>query len=59
MDQPLLRRARDGRVSRISPSDTNKFVMMVDPLADNTPFISVVEIFEVGGNPAPCTPDRA
>jgi mannose-6-phosphate isomerase-like protein (cupin superfamily) len=49
MDQPLLRRARDGRVSRISPSDTNKFVMMIDPLADKTPFISVVEIFEVGG----------
>jgi mannose-6-phosphate isomerase-like protein (cupin superfamily) len=49
MDQPLLRRARDGRVSRISPSDTNKFVMKVDPLVDNTPFISVVEIFEVGG----------
>ena len=49
MDQPLHRRARDGRVSRISPSDTNKFVMMVDPLVDNTPFISVVEIFEVGG----------
>ena len=49
MHQPLLRRARDGRVSRISPSDTNKFVMMVDPLADKTPFISVVEIFEVGG----------
>ena len=55
MHQPLLRRARDGRVSRISPSDTNKFVMMVDPLADKTPFISVVEIFEVGGR----TPNHA
>jgi mannose-6-phosphate isomerase-like protein (cupin superfamily) len=49
MTEPLIRHARDGRVSRISPSDTNKFVMMVDPLKDKTPFISVVEIFEVGG----------
>jgi mannose-6-phosphate isomerase-like protein (cupin superfamily) len=47
--RPLIRHARDGRVSRISPGDTNKFVMMVDPLKDKTPFISVVEIFEVGG----------
>lgn len=49
MNQPLLRRAQDCRVSRISPGDTNKFVTMVDPLADQTPFVSVVEIFEVGG----------
>jgi len=51
--QPLLRRARDCRVSRISPRDTNKFVLMVDPLKDGTPFISVVEIFEVGGKTPP------
>ena len=49
MDQPLIRRARDCRVSRISPADTNKFVMTVDPVADKAPFLSVVEIFEVGG----------
>lgn len=49
MDQPLFRRAADCRVSRISPADTNKFVMTVDPLADKTPFVSVVEIFDVGG----------
>jgi mannose-6-phosphate isomerase-like protein (cupin superfamily) len=49
MTEPLIRHACDGRVSRISPGDTNKFVMMVDPLKDKTPFISVVEIFEVGG----------
>ncbi len=51
--QPLLRRARECRVSRISPRDTNKFVLMVDPLTDGTPFISVVEIFEVGGKTPP------
>ena len=34
MTEPLLRRAGDCRVSRISPGDTNKFVMMVDPVTD-------------------------
>lgn len=49
MDKPLFRRARDCRVSRISPADTNKFVMTVDPVADRAPFLSVIEIFETGG----------
>jgi mannose-6-phosphate isomerase-like protein (cupin superfamily) len=53
MTQPLLRRATDCRVSRISPADTNKFVMMVDPVADKLPFISVVEIFDTGGKTPP------
>lgn len=48
-----VRRAVDCRVSRISPSDTNKFAMLVDPLADGTPFVSAVEIFEVGGKTPP------
>jgi len=55
MDQPLLRRARDCRVSRISPQDTNKFVMAVDPVADRLPFISVIEIFDKGGKTPPNT----
>ena len=53
MTEPLLRRGGDCRVSRISPGDTNKFVMMVDPVADKLPFISVVEIFETGGKTPP------
>jgi mannose-6-phosphate isomerase-like protein (cupin superfamily) len=53
MTEPLLRRARDCRVSRISPADTNKFVMLVDPIADRLPFISVVEIFDKGGRTPP------
>ena len=59
MDQPLFRRAGDCRVSRISPDDTNKFVMAVDPLADQAPFISVVEIFDVGGKTPPNTHQHA
>ena len=49
----LLRRAVDCRVSRVAPADTNKFAMLVDPLADGTPFVSAVEIFEVGGKTPP------
>lgn len=49
MDKPLLRRAQDCRTSRIKPADTNKFVLLVDPLVDKAPFVSVVEIFDVGG----------
>ncbi len=48
MNQPLFRRARDCRVTRIAPADTNKFVMTVDPVTDKAPFLSVVEIFEIG-----------
>ena len=59
MDQPLLRRARDCRVSRISPDDTNKFVITVDSVADRAPFLSVVEIFEVGGKTPLHKHDRA
>lgn len=59
MDQPLFRRARDCRVSRISPADTNKFVMTVDPVADKAPFLSVVEIFETGGRTPVHKHDRA
>jgi mannose-6-phosphate isomerase-like protein (cupin superfamily) len=59
MDQPLFRRARDCRVSRISPADTNKFVMTVDPVAEGAPFLSVVEIFEVGGKTPLHKHDRA
>ena len=49
MDKPFVRRALDCRTARIKPADTNKFVMLVDPLADKSPFVSVVEIFDVGG----------
>jgi mannose-6-phosphate isomerase-like protein (cupin superfamily) len=59
MDKPLFRRARDARTSRIKPADTNKFVLLVDPLADATPFISVVEIFDVGGRTPPNTHQAA
>ena len=46
---PVRSYRRPVKVSRISPTDTNKFVMTVDPVADKAPFLSVVEIFEAGG----------
>jgi mannose-6-phosphate isomerase-like protein (cupin superfamily) len=36
-------------VYRINKTDTNKFVMLVNPLVDKTTFIQVIEIFDVGG----------
>ena len=59
MDKPLHRRAGDCRTSRIKPADTNKFVMLVDPVGDKLPFISVVEIFDIGGKTPPNTHQAA
>ena len=53
LEHPLLRNAMQCRVSRISPEDTNKFAMLVDPLTDRTPFVAALEIFEVDGRTPP------
>lgn len=37
------------RVFRIAAHETNRFVMLVDPMVENTGFIQVLEIFDVGG----------
>ena len=36
-------------VFRIARGETNKFVMLVDPLVEKTGFIQVLEIFDLGG----------
>ncbi len=41
--------AADRPVFRIAASETNKFVMLVDPLVGKTSFIQVSEIFDDGG----------
>ncbi len=41
--------AADCPVFRIAAGETNKFVMLVDPLVQKTGFIQVLEIFDVGG----------
>jgi mannose-6-phosphate isomerase-like protein (cupin superfamily) len=40
-------------VWRIKAGETNKFMMLVDPLADKTDFVQVIEIFDVGGETPP------
>jgi mannose-6-phosphate isomerase-like protein (cupin superfamily) len=47
-----LSQARTCPVFRIAAHETNKFVMLVNPLTEKTGFIQVLEIFDVGG----CTP---
>lgn len=42
-------RAGNCPVFRIVAGETNKFVMLIDPLAEQTGFIQVLEIFDVGG----------
>jgi mannose-6-phosphate isomerase-like protein (cupin superfamily) len=44
---------RDHAVFRIQPSDTNKFAVIADPVESRTSFITVVEIFDVGGRTPP------
>ena len=41
--------ARACPVFRIAAHETNKFVMLVDPLVEKTGFVQVLEIFDVGG----------
>ena len=41
--------AADCPVFRIAAGETNKFVMLVDPLVQQTGFIQVLEIFDVDG----------
>ena len=44
---------RECKVFRIKAADTNKFVLVVDPLAEQTRFVTVIEIFDVGGRTPP------
>lgn len=52
-------RLSDCPVFRICAGDSNRFVMLVDPLADPAGYVSVVEIFDVGGRTPPNTHRRA
>ena len=51
----LARTLREYKVFRIKATDSNKFALVVDPIADNTSFINVIEIFDVGGRTPPNT----
>ena len=49
----ITKRASELQAFRISPSDSNYFACMLDPLADGVSFTLVVEIFEPGGKTPP------
>jgi len=49
----IAKRASELQAFRISPTDTNYFACMLDPLADGVSFTLVVEIFEPGGKTPP------
>lgn len=60
MSAPVIgKRAADLRGFRISPTDTNYFACLLDPLADGVSFTLVVEIFEPGGKTPPNTHSAA
>lgn len=50
---PIKKSIADYSCYRISPNDTNYFALIVDPVADKVPFVTVVEIFEKGGKTPP------
>jgi mannose-6-phosphate isomerase-like protein (cupin superfamily) len=56
MQVPVIgRRGEELRGFRISPTDTNYFACLLDPLTDGVSFTLVVEIFEPGGRTPPNT----
>jgi mannose-6-phosphate isomerase-like protein (cupin superfamily) len=56
---PIRKSLRDYRAFRISPRDTNRLAIIFDPVAEHTPFIACVEIFDVGGRTPPNAHRRA
>ena len=51
----IARSAAELQAFRISPTDSNYFACLLDPLADGVSFTMVVEIFEPGGKTPPNT----
>jgi mannose-6-phosphate isomerase-like protein (cupin superfamily) len=50
---PPLDALRDLPVMRIRAGETNKFVLLVDPVAHGTAFLQAIEIFDRGGSTPP------
>jgi mannose-6-phosphate isomerase-like protein (cupin superfamily) len=44
---------QDAEVFKISPNDSNYFVLLATPQANRVSFVQVIEIFEVGGATPP------
>ncbi len=53
MNGAIARGLLDCKVYRIKREDTNKFALLADPVGEGTGFITVIEIFDVGGKTPP------
>jgi len=53
MSEVIYKQPRAYQGFRISAGDTNRLALIFDPLAESVPFISCVEIFDVGGKTPP------
>lgn len=47
------------RAYRISPGDTNRLVLVFDPVGERANFVFAIEIFDVGGRTPPNTHSQA
>ena len=56
---PVKKSFEDYRAYRISPGDTNRLAIIVDPIGEQTSFIACVEVFDVGGRTPPNVHIRA
>lgn len=52
---PIAKSPNSLRAFKISPSDTNYFACLADPVAEGVPFTFLVEIYEIGGATPPNT----
>jgi mannose-6-phosphate isomerase-like protein (cupin superfamily) len=49
----IAKRREDHKAYRISPGDTNRLLLVFDPLGESTNFVFAVEIFDIGGRTPP------
>jgi mannose-6-phosphate isomerase-like protein (cupin superfamily) len=49
----IAKQTRDYEAFRISPGDTNRLVLIFDPIKDKANFVFAIEIFDVGGRTPP------
>jgi len=51
----IVRTPEDYQAFRITPDDSNRLVLVFDPIRDQANFVFAVEIFDVGGKTPPNT----
>lgn len=56
---PVAKTAAELRAFRISPTDSNYFACLADPVAEGVPFTIIVEIYQHGGATPPNTHQSA